>query len=126
MPVRPVVRCLLLLSLVVVLAACGRSEAAPAAAPLPADVGPVSDDPTVAVRDNVFVPEELVVTIGTEVTWEWEGRAAHDVVGDGFQSELIVEGTFTHTFTAEGAYAYVCTLHPRMTGTVYVVPEGTP
>ena len=123
MPVRPAVRHLLLLSLLVVLAACGRSEAAPAAAPLPDDVGPVSDDPTVAVRDNVFVPEDLVVTVGTEVTWEWEGRVPHDVVGDGFQSELITEGTFTHTFTAEGAYAYVCTLHPQMTGTVFVVPE---
>jgi plastocyanin len=105
------------------LAACGSTGPSPAAA-LPDDVGPVSADPTVAVDDNVFVPEDLVVEVGTEVTWVWEGRIVHDVAGDGFQSEIQPEGTFTHTFDTEGAYAYVCTLHPGMEGTVYVVPEG--
>ena len=92
-------------------------------APLPDDVGPVTADPTVAVGDNWFEPEQIVVAAGTEVTWVWEGRAAHDVVGDGFRSEVISEGEFSHTFADEGAYHYVCTLHPGMEGTVYVVPE---
>lgn len=105
------------------LAACGSTGPAPAAA-LPDDVGPVTEDPTVTVADNVFVPEDVVVEVGAEVTWVWDARAVHDVVGDGFESEVKVEGTFTHTFDSEGAYTYVCTLHPGMEGTVYVVPEG--
>ena len=105
------------------LAACSSTGPAPAAA-LPDDVGPVDADATVAVADNVFVPDELVVEVGTEVTWVWEGRAVHDVAGDGFQSDIVAEGTFSHTFDAAGAYHYVCTLHPGMEGTVFVVPEG--
>lgn len=104
------------------LVACGDTGPTPATA-LPDEVGSVDADPTVDVGDNWFAPEELVVEIGTEVTWVWEGRSVHDVVGDGFESDVIAEGSFTHTFEAEGAYPYVCTLHPGMEGTVYVVPE---
>jgi plastocyanin len=120
---RWLVRAALIAAALLLVAGCGDTGPAPAAA-LPDEVGPVATDPTVAVRDNLFAPEELVVEVGTEVTWDWEGRSAHDVVGDGFKSEIAVEGTFTHTFTAEGAYDYVCTLHPGMEATVYVVPEG--
>ncbi len=104
----------------VMLAGCASS--APAVAEVPDDVGPVSAEPIVAVLDNVYDPIEVVVEAGTEVTWVWEGRAAHDVVGDGFDSDVQGTGTFTHTFEEAGAYGYVCTLHPGMDGTVYVLP----
>ncbi|MEX2532811.1 MAG: hypothetical protein WD360_02465 [Nitriliruptoraceae bacterium] len=101
------------------LAACAPT-AEPRAA-LPDDVGEVMVDlDAVMVRDNVFAPEVVVVATGTSVRWQWEGRAAHDVVGDGFASQLIVTGEFSHTFTEIGAYHYVCTLHPGMEGVVYV------
>lgn len=106
------------------LTACSSTGPSPAAA-LPEDVGPADADPTVAVDDNDFAPDDLVVEVGTEVTWVWEGRAVHDVVGDGFESEVVAEGTFTHAFDTEGAYHYVCSLHPGMEGTVFVVPEGS-
>jgi plastocyanin len=95
----------------------------PAGADVPPDVGPSTDDPVVAVVDNDFGPVEVVVATGAEVTWHWEGRAAHDVVGDGFESDIQATGTFTHAFDGPGAYAYVCTLHPGMEGVVYVVPD---
>ena len=115
---------LLLLGLIAaVVAACGSPEP-PAAAELPDDVGPVTADPTVTVVDNRFDPDEVVVEVGTEVTWVWEGRAAHNVVGDGFESELLVSGTFAHTFDATGSFAYVCTVHPGQEGVVHVVPAG--
>jgi plastocyanin len=88
---------------------------------LPADVGDVMVDlEAIMVRDNVYVPDVAVVAVGTTVRWVWDGRAAHDVVGDGFTSRLIVTGEFTHTFTETGAYQYVCTLHPGMVAVIHV------
>lgn len=104
----------------VVLAGCASS--APSVAAVPDAVGPVSTVPVVEVLDSFYDPVELVVEVGTEITWVWEGRAAHDVVGEGFDSGVQATGTFTHTFEEPGAYGYVCTLHPGMDGTVYVVP----
>lgn len=107
-------------SLAALVAACASGP--PAVAEVPADVGPVSEDPEVAVVDDRFEPADVVVEAGTTVHWTWEGRAAHDVVGDGFESEVQAAGMFTHAFGEPGAYAYVCTLHPGMEATVYVVP----
>lgn len=96
----------------------------PAVAEVPADIGAVVADPEVGVLDNRFEPEDVVVEAGTTVRWIWEGRAAHDVVGTGFDSGIQAAGTFTHAFDEPGAYAYHCTLHPGMEATVYVVPVG--
>ena len=102
-----------------VLAACTPTPEPRAA--LPDDVGEVMVDlDAIRVADNVYIPDVAVVAAGTTVRWVWEGRAAHDVVGDGFASRLIVTGEFAHTFTEPGAYHYVCTLHPGMEGVVYV------
>lgn len=84
-----------------------------------------ADQPAVAgdqvdVVDNAFEPSHLEVTVGDTVTWTWQGRAAHDVVGDDFASEAQRDGTFTHTFEEPGEYDYECTLHPRMTGQITV------
>jgi len=86
------------------------------------DVASVTDDPTITVSDNEFGPDELTVTAGTEVTWEWQGESEHDVVGPGFQSALQASGTFTHTFEEAGTYTFVCSPHRGMTGTVHVLP----
>lgn len=103
----------------VLLAACTPTPEPRAA--LPDDVGDVMVDlDAVMVRDNVFVPEVVVVAVGMTVVWQWDGRAGHDVVGDGFTSQLMVTGEFSHVFTEVGAYQYVCTLHPGMEGVVYV------
>jgi len=85
------------------------------------DIEPVEGVSTVAVDDNVFEPRVIRIPAGTEVVWEWEGGARHNVVGDGgFQSDLLREGTFTHVFDTPGTYNYICTLHGGMTGRVIV------
>ena len=84
------------------------------------DADPVAGE-EVRVVDNAFEPEHLEVAAGDAVTWTWEGRAAHDVEGDGFASEVQDSGTFSHTFEEPGTYAYHCNLHGGMTGTVTVV-----
>lgn len=89
--------------------------------PLPDEIPPVANPPVVMVDDNLFAPEVLTVTAGTTVRWEWQGRAAHDVVGPGFDSGVMLTGHFEQTLTETGSHPYVCTLHPRMTGVVHVV-----
>lgn len=75
---------------------------------------------TVAVIDNEFQPVDLSVSAGDTVTWEWQGNIPHNVKGDGFESEIQDEGTFNHTFDSAGEYAYECTVHPGMEGTITV------
>src|SRR5262245_54020579 len=84
---------------------------------------PVVGVTEVAVRDNSFRPDAIQVPIGTTVTWRWEGDADHNVVGDGFESPVQDEGTFSHTFTEPGNYDYRCTLHPFMDGEVVVTED---
>jgi plastocyanin len=106
---RPLVPLLLAVGL---LAACeGRSLD-----DLPSEVG-VS---RIVVQDNKFTPRVTQVPVGTEVTWAWEGSAPHDIAGDGFSSETMREGSFSHVFTATGKFDYVCRLHGGMTGRVIV------
>lgn len=106
------------LVLVVLLAACAQNSAPP---PEP---GPVTSDPTVSLEDTSFTPGAVTIEPGTTVTWEWnDGDVEHDVVFDDFQSEVQSSGTYTHTFEEPGTYEYVCSLHPNMKGTVFVVDE---
>lgn len=117
----PFARSLVVAAVLLLAAGCASG---PAASPdLPDGLGPPVTAPVVEVDDNVFVPAEVVVMAGTEVRWEWVGRAAHDVEGEGFESDIQVEGSFSHTFGTVGTYPYICTLHPGMDGTVYVVPS---
>jgi plastocyanin len=77
----------------------------------------------VEVFDNRFEPAVISIEPGDTVTWTWQGQAPHDVVGDGFESDVQTTGTFTHTFDEGGEYDYVCRIHPGMEGLV-VVEEG--
>ena len=76
---------------------------------------------TVVVDDMSYAPETLTVPVGTTVTWEFQDAGiGHDVVGDDFQSEIMTEGTFSHTFDEPGTYEYLCSLHPTMVGKIEV------
>jgi plastocyanin len=116
-PGSPRVR-LVALATTALLAACGGPTTV---ATVPADIGPPADEPTVTVVDTRFEPREIVVASGAEVTWVWDARIVHDVTGDGFKSATQNSGTFTHAFTSPGTYEFLCSLHPGMSGTVYVV-----
>jgi plastocyanin len=84
------------------------------------DAQPAGGGTTVTVDDNVFSPDELTVSEGDTVTWEWVGDEPHNVVGDDFESELQTEGTFEHRFDEAGTYDYLCQVHPGMEGAVEV------
>jgi len=83
--------------------------------------GPAVATSTVQVVDNDFDPPDAELVAGDTMTWRWEGDSDHNVVGDGFESPVQRSGTFEHRFTEPGTYAYRCTLHGGMQGTVTVV-----
>jgi plastocyanin len=80
--------------------------------------------PQVLMKDIKFNPGSLKVKAGQTVTWTNDDSVGHDVTGDAFQSGVpggIEPGnTFTHKFPKAGTYAYVCSVHPGMKGTIKV------
>ena len=87
----------------------------------------VSEESHVAVEvvDNDFVPKDLTVRPGTEIVWDFTGRAAHDVTDDrgAFESGTLGrDDEFVMTFDEPGTYYYYCSLHHAMQGTLVVQP----
>lgn len=105
-------------------AACTGSHAATDLDPIVTADNDMAVAATVGVRvDQMsFEPASLTVAAGTTVTWDWDTPIAHDVVGDGFQSDILTTGTFSHAFEEAGTYRYICSLHLSMTGTIEVTP----
>ncbi len=80
----------------------------------------------VAIIDFGFDPIESVVAIGTTVAWTVTQQSPHTVtaVDGSFDSGILdVGGTFQHTFTDPGTFAYACRLHPDMQASVVVDPS---
>jgi plastocyanin len=84
----------------------------------------------VQIHQYQFHPDPLTVEVGQPVTWTNEDSAAHDVTSSSgpvpFASGSLATGqSFTVTFDQPGTYAYLCTVHPDMVGTVTVDPAPT-
>ena len=81
-----------------------------------------STSSSISVRNNSFDPRATTVPVGTTVTWTWVANAdLHNVTfADGTASPTQSSGTYPRTFSTAGSYAYNCTRHPGMTGTVTV------
>ena len=86
-------------------------------------------------KKECFIPYQVTIDPGGEVTWTNSDIAAHTVTSgtaadgpDGnFDSSLFMAGTtFSHKFDAEkaGTYPYFCMVHPWMTGEVIVEAAG--
>lgn len=78
---------------------------------------------TVSISNFAFNPANLSVRVGQSVTWVKQDNVTHDVTGTGgphlFNSgPLMKDQSFSHTFDTPGIYSYICSIHPRMTGTV--------
>ncbi len=70
-----------------------------------------------------FSPASLTVSVGDTVTWLNTDSMTHTVTSDtgAFDSGLLSPGDrWSYTFTQAGTYAYHCTPHPQMTGTIVV------
>lgn len=76
---------------------------------------------TVHMSDFSFKPNSLTVQTGDTVVFQNDDDAVHNVTADTFQSGDIGSGkSWKYTFTKPGTYAYVCTYHPGMNGTITV------
>ncbi len=61
------------------------------------------------------------------MTWTNSGVAPHTATAEdgSFDSGTLASGaTFEHTFSDPGTYAYLCQIHPDMTGTIEVTATG--
>jgi plastocyanin len=78
----------------------------------------------VTMQGIKFNPTTVTVKAGETVTWTNDDSVGHDVTGPGFKSGaaggLAQGATFQHKFPKKGTYAYVCSVHPGMKGTVKV------
>ncbi|MEO8265588.1 MAG: cupredoxin domain-containing protein [Ilumatobacteraceae bacterium] len=82
---------------------------------------------TVTISDAGFAPASFRVAVGGTVTFANNGKAMHTVTAGGgsFDSDMIRSGgTWAHTFTTPGSFAYNCILHPTMRGTIVVGAGG--
>ena len=79
---------------------------------------------TVIIKNLAYSPNEIVVKMHEQVTWQWQ-EDAHSVTADdaSFDSGVFNTGhTFSRTFPATGVFPYHCSVHGLgMAGTVRVV-----
>jgi plastocyanin len=73
-----------------------------------------------------YEPATLTVKVGTTVTWTNSGAVAHTATADDgktFDSAVMrPKATFSTTLKSAGTFAYHCTYHRWMKGTIIAVP----
>lgn len=92
----------------------------PAVTPFGTPMG--AGEANVEIVDMSFRPTTITVPVGTTVTWN-NMDTTHTVTSDTglFDSGILPQRQFwSYTFTEPGTYAYHCSIHTSMTGTVVV------
>src|SRR5437879_564598 len=77
----------------------------------------------VSIAKFAYGPQDITIAPGTTVTWINHDEAPHTVTSTdkSFASKgLDTDDKYQHTFASEGDFAYICTVHPFMTGMVHV------
>jgi LPXTG-motif cell wall-anchored protein len=80
-------------------------------------------DAGVTISDFQFAPASVTIDVGDTVTWTNEGPTPHSATADdrSFDTGIFEAGeSRSHTFDEAGTFAYFCTPHPNMRGTVTV------
>lgn len=89
-------------------------------------------DHAVSISGFSYSPGTVTVAVGDTVTWTNSDAQAHTATADDNSWEtgtIANNNSATVTFAAAGTFAYHCTIHPEMTGTVVVqaaAPAPTP
>jgi plastocyanin len=77
----------------------------------------------ISIQANSFVPQTLTIPVNSTVKWKNLDGITHTVTSDNLtwdSGNIPANGTFKFTFTATGTFAYHCTIHPFMKGTIIV------
>jgi len=77
----------------------------------------------IVMQSFMFAPTTLTVAAGSSVTWINQDGEPHTVTSDSglFRSgALDTNESFSFKFERPGTYHYICSIHPRMIGTVVV------
>jgi YVTN family beta-propeller protein len=77
----------------------------------------------VSIAKFAFIPATITVSTGQSVTWTNNDSVDHTVTSESGRSDsdaLSTGGMFSTTFSQLGTYAYHCSIHPFMQGTVVV------
>ena len=85
-------------------------------------------DQTVTISGLAFSPPSVTVNEGDTVTWTNEDGMPHTATGSGgsFDTGTLADGASAAvTFDTAGTFAYICSIHPTMTGTVIVEAAAT-
>jgi plastocyanin len=88
-----------------------------------ASQGAPAADAKVQIDQYAFLPQRITVKPGTTVTWTNDDDDSHTVASSSklFKSKALDTGDrFSFTFMTPGTYAYFCSVHPYMTGTIVV------
>ena len=99
---------------------------APSTTAVPADptttVAVTVSEAGVGIADFTFAPTEVSVPVGGSVVWTNNDAQQHTATSAGvFDSGSIQPQTsVTIAFPTVGTFAYICSFHPFMTGTVIV------
>jgi plastocyanin len=82
---------------------------------------------SVTIRNFVFQPATVNISVGDTVTWTNQDEEPHTATGNGgsFNTGTLEKGeSGSHTFSSAGRFAYICAIHPNMNGTVVVAGSG--
>ncbi len=77
----------------------------------------------VSIENFAFSPTPLHIAVADTVLWTNNDSMTHTVTsdtGDELGGTLNAGRTYQHIFTAAGSFAYHCTVHPSMHGSVVV------
>jgi plastocyanin len=77
----------------------------------------------ISAKDFMFSPTTVTVKVGSTVTWTNLDEEPHTVFSDTglFRSSALdTKDSFSYKFDKAGTYRYLCTIHPRMVGTIVV------
>ena len=80
---------------------------------------------TVVIQSFSFLPQTATISVGESITWLNTDPLNHTATSDdpgGFNTGVIpATGNKTVSFAVAGSYAYHCSIHPTMKGTIVVL-----